>query len=109
MYGLIHLADGSTEYVPNADRFERMVYDKLGRDAADIVAELIRQGDVAAHRADSEFQAYERENEALMGTIVQASEDIAGLADEVRKAARLDRRKIAERLTKIERALDAMY
>ena len=109
MYGLIHLTDGSTEYVPNADRFERLIYEKLGRDAAEIVAHLIRQGDVAAHHAETDFAAYERENEALMGTIVQASEDIAGLADEVRKAARLDRRKIAEMLTKIERALDAMY
>jgi len=108
MYGLIHLSDGSAEYVPNADRFQSLVPDRLGRDAADIVAELIRQADVATHVVESDLLAYESENEALIGAVLNASEMTEKLREEIVVAARINRAQLAEKLAAIERTLAAV-
>jgi len=108
MYGLIHLPDGSAEYVPNADLFQSLVHDRLGRDAADIVAELIRQVDVATHVVESDLLAYESENEALIGAVLNASEMTEKLREEIASAPRLNRSQLAESLAAIERTLVAV-
>jgi len=107
MYGLIHLEDGSTEYIPNAERFERLVYERLGRDAAEIVAELVRQGDETTRKLDNDLLAYESENEALLSAVMQADDMAERLRDYVMHGgSRTLRRDVVAKLDEIVRTLE---
>jgi hypothetical protein len=59
--GQIRLSDGNFEIIRNADDFARIVEDKLGYDAAQMVRDLANKATREAAIADTDIISYESE------------------------------------------------
>lgn len=95
---LLHEEDTSEYY----DDFQRIIYEKLGRDAENIIIKLRENADYTAQKVNTDLQSYEGSLESNTSAFQEILDLCKSMEYNLDNKARLNRQKLIEFVQKIQ-------
>lgn len=101
----LFLPDGSNEVLLSDGDFQRLVYEKLGREAEQKIIELIEKADYTNQSIDTDLRSYESSLESNKECFDDLLDDIRRMAD-LLEAPRLDKSRILKLLGTMQKQIN---
>jgi hypothetical protein len=101
----IYLKDGSTEILFSDNDFQKLICDKLGREAEQEVIELMEKADYNKEKVNTDLGSYE----ASLDEMNCCLNDVLDSLDNMRKfleGKRIDKEKLKDMIDSIERQIN---
>lgn len=95
---LLHEEDTPEYY----DDFQRIIYEKLGRDAENIIVQLRKKADYTTQKVDTDLQSYEGSLESNTSAFQEILDLCESMKKDLDSKTRLNRQKLIEFVQEIQ-------
>lgn len=105
--GMIRLPNGDLEFIRHADDFVKVVEDRMGEDAAQMVQELAEKANDVQQRLESDLRSYEAQLESQAAALREIDDQVHYILNIAHRAkiAKVEKDAMLKRLERIRTEL----